>query len=233
MVQPPVENESGMPSSEPAYARTIGAIGALAWERLTEQECISTAWAYYFFSIQFRESLLAARRLHPQDEKLQDLERGECDTDNLSPWPGVADAGEAMNHDEFMRRAVELAAIPEDRRQDFEQRGQSYLRVTRAMDDETRAMSIASYEDGGLEHVFGAMLRMPASQHPTLAAFRHFLAEHIRFDSNPDEGHGALARHLQPDDRIKPLWDAFHDLLVAFAPSLAAAKAVPARVLAS
>ena len=82
-------------------------------------------------------------------------------------------------------------------------------------------MSIASYEDGGLEAVFTAMLTMPNWDDPGVdAAFRHFLSEHIRFDSDPDAGHGALARHLQPDDRIEPLWTAFRDLLVAFAPGL-------------
>lgn len=218
--------------TEFAYSRVIEAIGQLAWERLSEQECVDTAWAYYFFSVQFREHLLVARRLHPEDDKLQDLERGECDTDNLSPWPGVAKPGEAMNHDEFMRRLLALSPIAEDRQHDFTQRGEAYLAATRAMDDDTRAMSIASYEDGGLEHVFTAMLRMPEWPNPAIAAFRHFLAEHIRFDSNPDEGHGALARHLQPDDRIKPLWDAFHDLLVAFAPKLVTAQhaALPADV---
>lgn len=206
------------------FSKTVEAIGNLAWERLNEQECVDCAWAYYYFSIQFREHLLVARRLLPDDEKLQDLERGECDTDNLLPWPGVAAPGEALNHDEFMRRLLALSPIADERRQDFEIRGQSYLDSTRAMDDETRAMSIASYEDGGLEHTFEAMLRMPDYANPALAAFRHFLSEHIRFDSNPDEGHGALARHLNPDDRIKPLWDGFYDLMVAFAPSLVTAK---------
>ena len=209
-------------TSEHEYVHTIHAIGGLAWESLDEQRCVEAAWAYYFFSVQFRENLLIARRLHPGDDKLMDLEREECATDNLSPWPGVAAAGEAMNHDEFMRRALLLSPLDPERQQDFAERGEAYLYATRAVHDAVRAMSIASYEDGGLEHVFEAMLRMPGSANPTVAAFRHFLSEHIRFDSNPDEGHGALARHLMPDDRIKPLWDAFYDLLAAFVPSLTA-----------
>jgi hypothetical protein len=51
-----------------------------------------------------RENLEIARRLYPNDTKLQQLEREECNTDNLSHWPGVASAAEKMNHDEFMRR---------------------------------------------------------------------------------------------------------------------------------
>jgi hypothetical protein len=53
-----------------------------------------------------------------------------------------------------------------------------------------------------------------------VAAFRHFLSEHIRFDSDVSQGHGALARHLSPDDRILPLWNDFRQLLVEFTPNL-------------
>ena len=203
------------------YRTVIDDIGRLAWDRLSEDECIDTVWAYYFFSIQFRENLFAARELHPTDEKLIDLQHGECHTDNLSPWPGVAEPGERMHHDEFMRRTLSLAPISGVKRQTFQATGENYLNWVRSLDKTTRAMSIASYEDGGLEAVFTAMLTMPDWPSPALKAFRHFLSEHIRFDSDADAGHGALARHLQPDDRIEGLWVKFRDLLVAFAPGLA------------
>ena len=203
-----------------AYHSVIEAITDLDWDGLDEQGCLDVAFAYYFFSIQFRENLVAARMLHPADEQLQELEQGECDTDNLSPWPGVAEPGERMHHDEFMRRSVALAPIPPAKEQLFNELGAKYLEATRGMELTTKAMSIASYEDGGLEAVFTAMMRMPDWPNPALKAFRHFLSEHIRFDSDPDGGHGALARHLAPDDRIEPLWVIFKDLLVAFAPGL-------------
>jgi hypothetical protein len=88
------------------------------------------------------------------------------------------------------------------------------------MDDRVRAMSISSYENGGLEAVFTAMLRCQYSDTPLLKAFRHFLLKHISFDSDPDEGHGALVRHIAPDDQIMPLWAEFRDLLVKSVPGL-------------
>ena len=203
------------------FKSAIDEIGQLAWPDLSEESCVDVAWAYYFFSIQFRENLLAARALHPTDEKLLELEQGECDTDNLSPWPGVAQPGERINHDEFMRRTLMLAPVGAIKRNTFEATGERYVNWVRSLDQTTKTMSIASYEDGGLEAVFTAMLRMPDWPNPALKAFRHFLSEHIRFDSDPDAGHGALARHLQPDDRIEGLWVKFRDLLVAFAPGLA------------
>jgi hypothetical protein len=204
-----------------AYEKVIGEICDLDWPNIDEEEMIHAALAYYFFSVQFRENLQIARILRPEDERLQDLEREECNTDNLSPWPGVARTGEKMDHDEFMKRVLSLAPIPEAKKRLFEDRGDCYLRTIGKMDATTRALSIASYEDGGLERVFRAMLTSQQSHNPLLGGFRHFLSEHIKFDSDPTQGHGAMIRHLRPDDRIVPLWISFKELLIEFAPGLA------------
>jgi len=204
------------------YTLAVDRICDLEWTDLTEQQFVDVAWAYYFFSIQFRENLTITCGLFPDDAKLQQLEREECATDNLSPWPGVAAAGEKMNHDEFMRRLLQLAPISDEKRLAFEEAGERYLDDVRRTDPLTRALSIASYEDGGLERIFRAFLRAPEFNNPALKAFRHFLCEHIRFDNDPDQGHGALSRHLAPDDRILPLWQAFEHLLVSFVPALQA-----------
>ena len=198
----------------------IDEITAMPWQALDAEELVQVAWAYYYFSIQFRENLEAALALYPHDEKLAHLASEECETSNLSPWPGVATPGERMNHDEFMRRALALTPLDPARQAHLEQLGQEYLARVRAVDRETQALSIASYEDGGLERTFEAFLRAPHWDRPVLQAFRHFLTEHIRFDSDADAGHGALSRHLVPDDRILPLWTAFRDILVQAAPRL-------------
>lgn len=95
--------------------------------------------------------------------------------------------------------------------------GREYLARVDQMDPMTRAMALSSYEDGGLETVFRAILTAPDWDEPSLGAFRHFLVEHIRLDSGE---HGSLCRHLVADDRILPLWTAFRDLLVGAAPRL-------------
>lgn len=206
------------------YQDVVDEIGDLAWDALGVEDMMGVAWAYYYFSIQFRESLTAARAIYPDDVNLQRLEIEECDTANLSPWPGVAVAGERMNHDEFMRRTLTLTQIPADQARFFQAAGEAYLAFTRRINPEMRALSIASYEDGGLETVFNGMLRFSGWQNTLLQAFRHFVTEHVRFDSDPDQGHGALSRHLVPDDGILPLWRAFRDLLVTCVPNLAALK---------
>src|SRR6516164_9445913 len=141
-----------------AYEQVIDDICDLDWVSLTQEDLINVAWVYYYFSTQFREGLEVARNLYPDDDRLRQLDQGERDTDNLSPWPGVAAVGERMNHDEFMRRTLELTRISEHQRRKFRAIGQDYLTKTRTMDDHTRASAIASYEDGGLERVFRAIL---------------------------------------------------------------------------
>ena len=203
-----------------AYEQVIDDICNLDWVSLTQEDLINVAWVYYYFSTQFRESLEIARNLHPDDDRLLQLDYGERDTDNLSPWPGVAATGERMHHDEFMRRTLELTEISESSRRRLEDIGQSYLTKVSAMDGKIRALALASYEDGGLERVFRAILKAQNWNDPLLRAFKHFLDEHIRFDSDPEQGHGALCRHLRPDDRVLPLWAEFRQMLVEAAPRL-------------
>jgi hypothetical protein len=190
-------------------------ICALNWTGLGIEGLTGVAWAYYFFSIQFRENLQIACAAHPDDDLLRQLAQEECATDNLSPWPGVAEAGEAMDHDEFMRRLLALSPIPAEVRRRIEDAGQSYLSNVRSVGPVARAASIASYEDGGLERVFRAILRCEQWETPLLQAFRHFLVQHIAFDSSPEEGHGALSRHLKADDGVEYLWSEFKELLLA------------------
>ena len=203
-----------------AYEQVVNEICALNWLTLSQDDLIGIAWVYYYFSIQFRESLEIARKLYPDDPQLLELDNGERDTDNLSPWPGVAGVREKMHHDEFMRRTLGLSIIAEQRRRELESLGEAYLRKTRAIDGKIRALALASYEDGGLESVFEAILTAQHWDDPVLGAFKHFLVEHIKFDSDPDHGHGALCRHLPPDDRVLPLWEEFKQMFVKAVPRL-------------
>lgn len=193
----------------------------LNWRNLSSDQLIDVAWTYYYFSIQFRENLEIARELLPDDPQLQELDRGERDTDNLSPYPGVVAGGERVNHDEFMRRALLLTPIDDARRLRLEDIGASYLNKVRVVDPWTRATSMASYEDGGLEKVFGSMLLAPQWDGPLLQAFKHFLEKHIEFDSDAENGHGGLCRHLPPNEGVRDLWAAFKESLVRAAPTLA------------
>jgi hypothetical protein len=204
------------------YRSVIDEIGDLNWSALTRADLMAACCAYYFFSVQFVEAVHIACELYPADPKLAELREGECDTDNLSPYPGIASVAEKMNHDEFMRRVVAMSSLERRERDRVDELGRSYLAKVHEMGPVVRALSLASYEDGGLETVFRSMLSAPDWDEPSLGAFHHFLIEHIRLDNADSGGHGSLCRHLVPDDRILPLWEAFRDLLVRAAPRLSA-----------
>ncbi len=201
--------------------QVVDEICELNWGRLSARELTDVAWVYYYFSVQFRENLEIARGLYPRNSRLEELDRGERDTDNLSPYPGIVASGERVNHDEFMRRTLGITAIDEDRRAGLQRIGTAYLARIRTEDDLTRASSLSSYEDGGLESVFQSILKAPRWDDPLLLAFRHFLEKHIELDSDPEQGHGGLSRHLKPRAGVSELWTAFRDSLIQAVPALA------------
>ena len=210
-----------MAAIPPTTAQTIATIVNRDWRNLSEAEMISATWAYYFFSVQFRENLEIAADFFPEDNNLRKLLGEESNTDNLSPYPGIAAPGERLDHDEFMRRALDLAPVTPAQRHDYEQAGALYLARVRDIEPITRALSISSYEDGGLEQLFTAMLTAPDHDHPTLRAFRYFMVQHIAFDSDPEQGHGQLSRQLPPSEDVVDLWIAFQDILLELTPRLA------------
>jgi hypothetical protein len=203
-----------------AFEKVIADICDLNWSGLSQDDVTNVAWVYYFFSVQFCENVGIARALYPEDKALEELDRGERDTDNLSPYPGVVVVGERVDHDEFMRRTLQLTPIEESRRRRLEAIGAAYLEKVRATGDLSRASSLSSYEDGGLERVFRSVLKAQHWDTDLLHAFKHFLVGHIQLDSDPDHGHGSLCRHMTPDAHVHDLWMAFKESLVAGVPGL-------------
>lgn len=202
------------------YEPVVEEISNFRWESLDQQQLSAVALAYWYFSIQFRESLEITAQMYPHDQQIKHLVKEECNTANLSPWPGVAEEGEQLDHDEFMKRTLTLSPLDDVVKTKLAKFGSRYLAAIEKVDNQTRALSIASYECGGLETVFKAMLRARHWNSPLLGAFKHFLQKHIDFDSNPTSGHGALIKHLEPDHKTRWVWVEFRDLLLAAAPSL-------------
>lgn len=207
------------------FREIINYICSAQWRSATSCQMLEVCHAYYYFSIQFRENLEIACCLYPDDDRLSCLYEEECDTDNLSPWPGIARMAEKIDHDEFIRRAL-LLEPPWKFRAYIDEVGTSYLAKIRRHAPATRAKSIASYEDDGLRRVFLSMLQAPRWDGPVLGAFRFFLLKHVEFDSR-EGGHGSLSRHLAADDSVTPLWRAFKELLAVAAPELLRPETVP------
>src|SRR5271166_5793202 len=133
------------------YQRVIDEIGGLNWSALTREELMPACRAYYYFSVQFVGAVGIACKLYPSDRMLMALREGELDTDNLSPYPGIAKEGERMNHDEFMLRTVAMSSLEPAAKERAATLGRTYLTQVRRLAPLTRAMALSSYEDGGLE----------------------------------------------------------------------------------
>jgi hypothetical protein len=127
-----------------------------------------------------------------------------------------------MNHDEFIRRTLELTKIPEIGRIVVSDIGNRYLRRFEQSIAPAGHWPWPVMKMVDLEQVFRAFLTAPNRDGPLQQAFRHFLTEHIRFDSDPVQGHGAFCRHLTPDNRVLPLWAEFKDMLIEAVPRLTA-----------
>jgi hypothetical protein len=205
----------------PGYPHVVDEICRFRWSKINRNELLAVCRAYYYFSRQFCETLEIACRRHPLDHQLAELWNAECNTDILSPYPGLAAPGERMSHDEFMRRILAISSLDRDARARVDRLSTEYLADIRRVDATTRIISLPTYKDGGLESIFRAVLLAPDWDEPSLLAFRHFVVGHIYLDSDPDAGHGVLCRHLIPDGSIFPLWLAFRDLLADAAPNLA------------
>ena len=134
--------EIGMGLERFQFYGVIEEISAFPWSSLSRDDMVDVAWAYHFFSIQFRECLVEARRLYPEDENLRKLEAEECDTDNLSPWPSVAAVGERLNHDEYMRRVLALMPCAAAKAEAFKAIGDRYLAATRSQPSAVLAASL-------------------------------------------------------------------------------------------
>ena len=65
------EAQSGL-----AFEGVIEDICGLNWVNLAEDDLVSVAWVYYYFSVQFRECLEIARKLYPDDKRLLELDHG-------------------------------------------------------------------------------------------------------------------------------------------------------------
>jgi hypothetical protein len=215
----PNEKDIAQPNCQaPSCKAVIDRICDMPWETINNDEIMRIAKAYYYFSIQFRENLVLACAQHPNDLFLKELYKAECNTDNLSPYEGITRGQERINHDEFLRRLLCKEFHEADQLDDL---GHEYLCRVRSIDITARVASIATYEDGGLSRVFASMLRAPRWLGAAQRAFRFFLEEHIRFDTDSDCGHGALTRNLKVDDSVLPLWEAFEELLQATVSELA------------
>ncbi len=196
-------------------------IAAMNWVALSPDERVDVAWTTYFFSVQCRESLNAALQVHPDHEGLKHYAQAVCQTTNLSPWTGVASPGEAMHHDEFLRRVLTREPVCQERRARLQRLGAAYLVTTRGLNAPVKAMGVLSYLTGGLDAVYRTIQSTAQGEGELMRGFRYFLTEHVRLvHASQAELPSASSAGSNDGDSAGLMWTAFRDLLLQTVPSL-------------
>lgn len=180
------------------YKTVVEKIKSLNWENLDNQELQQLMYLSHVSAREFAEALRIALKLYPENENLQEMARGELQTNNLS----FGDYQAKGDHADYLGHFLEKMEVPKH----LTILGDLYQAACRELDDKTRAMSIFSREEE-LSGIFERILKAKDWSTSELTAFRHYLEQHIAFDSNKG-GHHDLTKEFPIDDSVKPFYEA-------------------------
>ncbi|MEU9247306.1 DUF3050 domain-containing protein [Streptomyces sp. NPDC048385] len=194
-------------------AATTAAVGYKAWvKKITElpfrelsgQELTRMCYLSWVAAVEFAEALRVAERIYGNHKGLQDMIAGELQTSNLA----FDDYKRPGDHHEFLAHFLSKDGQSQKLEEELGDFAAEYLRECRALDDETRAMSVFSREEE-LPGIFARFLEAPEEswQAPSLAAYRYYLEQHIFLDSD-EGGHADLIGDLIVDERVEPFYHA-------------------------
>ena len=145
-----------------AYRNVINDVPALTGRASAQEDLVNVAWAYcaYFDSVSRRMSKWRKNLLTMSDYGNSTTASGTPITSR--PGPALPQLGRGCII-EFMRRRLKPRIDRRQRKRSLAAVGSSLSdQGPRAMDDDCRAMALASYEDGGLERCLGGLQRLPA-----------------------------------------------------------------------
>ncbi|MEU6595205.1 DUF3050 domain-containing protein [Streptomyces sp. NPDC046881] len=186
------------------YRVWVKKITDLPFHELDSDELTRMCYLSWVAAVEFAEALRVAERIHGDHKGLQDMIAGELQTSNLA----FDDYRRSGDHHEFLAHFLGKDGQLEKLEAELGEFAAEYLRECRALDDETRAMSVFSREEE-LPGIFTRFLEAPAEnwQTPALAAYRYYLEQHIFLDSD-EGGHAELIGDLTVDERVEPFYHA-------------------------
>jgi hypothetical protein len=184
------------------YKAWVRKIIDLPFQELESRELAQMCYLSWVCAIEFAEALRVAERIHGEHKGLQNMIAGELQTDNLA----FEDYRRRGDHHEFLEHFLRKHGYLDQLDAELGGYAAEYLRQCRALDDETRAMSVFSREEQ-LPAIFARFLQVPEERWsaPGLDAYRYYLTEHILLDSD-DGGHADLIGDLAVDERIEPFF---------------------------
>ncbi len=189
------------------YKETVRLIRELDWENLDATSLQDVMYLSFISAFEFAEALRVALRLYSDDSLVQEMSEGELETDNLK----YQEYDKKGDHADFLMYFMESCGYTPTEK--IEQAGEQYLNVCRAFSDELRAMSVFSreFESTG---IFKRILSAKDWDACGLSAFRYFIEEHIRLDSE-DGGHHDMIKHYTITDEVDAFYEARYKMYLA------------------
>ena len=123
---------------------------------------------------------------------------------HFEDYDQVGDHADFLWH--FIQKHGILAKVPQEVRESVG----AYLQAVECLPRAVRVMSIVSRERE-LSGIFERILEAPDWSLPGLAAFRYYLEEHIKLDSN-EGGHADLLAGCEVDERVVEFYERRLDL---------------------
>ncbi len=198
------ENRPTQKKKNIGYKKVVERIYNLAWEKLSAKELQTLMVLSGYAALEFAESLRIALNEHRESKAFQGMAAGELKTTNLT----FDDYIKKGDHSEFLWHFIEKKGISTD--PNVTNTGKEYLQKVQTLPKEVRVMSIVSREYE-LSRIFARILKAKDWSLPGLQAFRYFLEEHIKLDSE-EGGHADLLQGFKVDDRVTAFYEARLDL---------------------
>lgn len=194
------------------YHDIIEEIVHLSWNKLNAKDLQRLMYASEALSREMAEAVRCGLQLHPEDRFLQEMAKGEIGTSNIS----FQDFRRKADHSEFLLHFLNKSEFRPD--EALKKETQNYLDLCRDFSAEVRLMTVVSREKE-LPPVFAAILDAQDWEAPGLDAYKYFLTEHVRLDSE-EAGHHELIKHIPTDERIEGFYQYRLDLFRKLFPVL-------------
>ena len=138
------------------YKSWVKKIVDLPFQDLSSRELVQMCYLSWVAAVEFAEALRVAERVHGDHAGLQDMIAGELQTSNLA----FGDYRRAGDHHEFLAHFLGKDGQLAELEAELGSYAAEYLGQCRALDDETRAMSVFSREEE-LPGIFTRFLQAP------------------------------------------------------------------------
>ena len=168
------------------YKDIVQQIANLDWAKASAGDIILLS---HCTAKEFASSLRLGLKLYPNDDRLQEMARGELKTDNMA----LEDYTKKGDHWEFLEHFINKYKITPSKSA-LPEAMEKYVRAVEEFSDTDRAMTVFSREEE-LALIFEKIVAAHDWEALGFGFYKYYLKQHILFDSG-DSGHAHLTKHF-------------------------------------